>query len=331
MLGFAGAEPFLKERQILLEKNSRGLLSAFEEQDIDMRCYPERHLPGAKTIISCAMGYLVAPYEPEETPLPKDVRYLGKISRYARIRDYHRVLGHKLKKIAEYISRRKYHQYQIFVDTGSLMDKAVAVRAGLGWLGENTCLFTPKYGSWVFLGEILTDIYFEPDEPMKSQCDHCGACVKACPTGALMAPFQINPHRCLSYITQLRGGIPDEFREPLGNRLFGCDTCQEACPKNRDVQVPNHPEFASKIPVEQDLWRWVHISKGDFDREYKATAASWRGRNVLRRNALCAIGNSGDKACLSRLENLLDDPSEIVRNQAQWAIERIMNRNSRHA
>lgn len=170
------------------------------------------------------------------------------------------------------------------------------------------------------LGEILTDIEIEPDTPMENRCDGCGRCIKACPTGALMAPFQINPHRCLSYITQMRGFIPEEFRRPLGNRIFGCDTCQEACPNNRNVKIPNHREFAPDMPLERDLEKLAKLSKQDFNKVFRDTAVGWRGRNVIRRNAVCAIGNCKDVNTIKLLESLTKDLSETVREQARWSL-----------
>lgn len=323
-VGFTTAEPFLKEEEILLKKKAKNLLSPFEENDIKLRCYPNKILPGAKTIICFAMGYLVDPYAPEETPSGKIKGHLqGKISRYARVKDYHFVLGNKLMEIVDFISNKQKGTFKIMVDTSSLMEKAAAQRAGLGWIGQNTCLFTPELGSWVFLGEILTDIEFEPDTPIDSRCDGCGRCVKACPTGALIAPFQINPHKCLSYITQMRGSIPEEFQKPLGNRVFGCDTCQEACPHNKNVKIPNHPEFKPAFPLETNLEKLATLSKGDFNKIFKETAAGWRGRNVLRRNAVCSMGNVGDAKCKKLLEALTDDPSEIVREQAIWSLKNL--------
>lgn len=136
-----------------------------------------------------------------------------------------------------------------------------------------------------------------------------------------MAPFQINPHRCLSYITQIRGFIPEEFRKPLGNRIFGCDTCQEACPNNRNVEIPNHREFVPDIPLERDLKKLTKLSKQDFSKVFRDTAAGWRGRNVIRRNAVCAIGNSKDVNTIKLLESLTKDLSQTVREQALWSLK----------
>ncbi|HHW03098.1 MAG TPA: tRNA epoxyqueuosine(34) reductase QueG [Thermoanaerobacterales bacterium] len=332
--GFASAEPFLEEKKILEQKKEKGLLSPFEEQDIELRCYPERLLPGAKTIICFAMGYLIKPYRPEETGRRDEgdksvLKHLhGRISRYAMVKDYHCVMIDKLKAVAEFISERKRGRFKFFVDTGALPDRAAARRAGIGWIGENTCLFTQELGSWVFLGEILTDIEFEPDKPAPDLCDHCGRCVKSCPTGALMAPFQINPQRCLSYITQMRSSIPEEFRRTMGNSIFGCDTCQEACPHNDSVRIPHHPEFVPDMPAITNLMELAAMGKGNFEKIFKPTAAGWRGRNVLRRNAICVLGNmvkgeTDKEKIILLLKKLMDDPSEVIREQAEWSMARI--------
>jgi len=323
MVGFATTEPFFKEKEFLAEKLAKDLLSPFEEQDIELRCDPDKILPGAKTIICFAMGYLIEPYNPSETTLTESNPLTGKISRYARVRDYHYVVTEKLEKVADFISRKSPGQFKIMVDTGSLLEKAAAQRAGLGWIGQNTCLFTPEFGSWVFLGEILTDIEFEPDVPMANYCNGCGRCIKACPTGALVAPYYINPYRCLSYITQMKGVIPEEFQQALGNRVFGCDTCQEACPHNKNVKIPNHVEFIPEFPLEIHLDRLSLFSKQDFERLFKELAAGWRGRNVLRRNAVCALGNAGDVKYTKLLEHLAADPSEMVSRQACRALKRL--------
>lgn len=318
LLGFAAATPFLKEENILRKREFRGLISPFEEQDLELRCYPEKILPGAKTIICAGMGYLIDPYNPLETK--PELAVTGKFSRYALIKDYHHVLSDKLNSLVEFISRKKKGRFKIAVDTGALLEKAAAQRAGIGWIGENTCFFTSEFGSWVFLGEILTDIDIKPDIPAKNLCTSCGQCIRSCPTGALMAPFQINPYRCLSYITQMRGSIPEEFRNALGNRIFGCDTCQEACPKNFDVTIPGHREFIPDLPLEQDIIKLTQMTKKDFNTMFRNTAAGWRGRNVIRRNAVCALGNIKKESHVKYLKKLLEDPSEIIREQALWSL-----------
>lgn len=318
-VGFTSCEPFLVEKKYLEHKKANNLISPFEEQNIELRCFPEKLLPNAKTIICFALGYLVAPYKPEETNNGKYA--LGKISRYAQVKDYHIVLGEKLKKIVEFISKQKQGKFKIFIDTGSLIDKAVAQRAGIGWIGANTCLFTEKYGSWVFLGEVLTDIEIEPDEPIDNLCNNCGKCIKACPTGALVAPYVINPYKCLSYITQMGGIIPQEFLKPLGYRIFGCDTCQEACPKNNDVVIPNHNELLLPEPLETNLYKLYKISKNDFNKIFSISAAGWRGRNIIRRNAICALNNMDNDYIIKVFNELTNDPSKVVKEQTEQILK----------
>lgn len=291
-VGFTSAEPFLKEKEILIKRMKENLISPFEERDLDLRCDPQRILPGAKTIICFAMGYLIHPHnfaEPENDEIRltrEENNPKGRFSRYALVKDYHLVLGKKLKDVVDFISNKQEGQFKILVDTGGLVERAAAQRAGLGWIGENTCFFTPKLGSWVFLGEIITDIEIQPDAPMENKCKSCGRCVRACPTDALMGPFQINPYKCLSYITQMRGVIPEKYIKPLKDRIFGCDTCQEVCPNNQQVKIPSHKEFIPEFPIEKDSKKLAKLSKADFDKIFKDTASGWRGRNVIRRNAV---------------------------------------------
>lgn len=328
-VGFTTAKPFLQEKEVLLERKAKNLISPFEEQDIEIRCNPEKSLPGAKTIICFAMGYLIYPQSSLEvvsSHIESRSRPEGKISRYAQVKDYHVILTEKLRHVVDFISKKRSGRFKIIVDTGSLIEKAAARRAGLGWIGENTCFFTPELGSWIFLGEILTDIEIEPDSPIESNCNGCGSCVSACPTGALTAPFQINPYRCLSYITQMRGHIPEEFRKVLGDRIFGCDTCQEVCPCNQKVKIPNHKEFIPDIPVERDLEKLAILSKQDFNMIFNNIAAGWRGRNVIRRNAVCALGNLRNENTRKLLDTLTKDPSEIVREQARWSLQNYLCR-----
>ncbi|WP_245523177.1 tRNA epoxyqueuosine(34) reductase QueG [Thermosediminibacter oceani] len=317
-VGFTTAEPFLSEREILLERKEKGLFSPFEENDVELRCDPNELLPGARTIICFAMGYLIEHSDDTKSNAEKP---LGIISKYASIKDYHRVMGEKLRLVADYIFSNWGGNFRILVDTGGLMDRAAARRAGLGWIGQNTCLFTEEYGSWVFLGEIITDLEVEPDEPSANRCDNCGRCVRACPTGALEAPYRINPFRCLSYVTQMRGSIPEEFRPLLGVRLFGCDTCQEACPKNKNVGIPSHEEFIPDFSLERRLIRLINIDSREFEKIFKPTPIGWRGKNVLRRNAILALSNAGP-GHKEHFEKLLEDPSPVIREHALWALKR---------
>lgn len=321
-VGFASADPFLKEKEILQQRKKKQLISPFEEQDIDKRCSPQNLLSGARTIICFAIGYLTESSVKDEPPF--DTIPEGKISKYAQIKDYHNILNEKLEQVVDFILEKRTGKFKIMADTGALIEKAAAARAGIGWIGENTCFCTSEFGSWVFLGEILTDIEIEPDSPCSSNCSKCGRCVAACPTGALIEPFQLNPYKCLSYITQMRGPIPKEFRKLLGNKIFGCDICQDVCTYNISPFVPNHREFFLDIPLEKNLERLALLTKEDFNKMFKPTPAGWRGRNVIRRNAVCALGNMKHKESIKTLEYLTKDPSEIIREQAHWSLEQII-------
>ncbi|MFO7153002.1 MAG: tRNA epoxyqueuosine(34) reductase QueG [Bacillota bacterium] len=316
-IGFASAEPFWDEKEFLMERKKAGLFLPFEESDIELRCHPERHLAGAKTIICFAISYYFEkPEDPEESPEP-----LGIISRYASRCDYHDVLFQKLKLVADFIHSMWGARSKIFVDSGGLLERAAARRAGIGWIGQNTCLFTEEFGSWVFLGELLTDLEIEPDLPCRSLCDNCGRCIKACPTGALEKPYRLNPSRCLSYITQMRGTIPEDFRKFLGMRIFGCDICQEACPKNKKIIPVDHKELMLDYRMERRLTKLIFMDKAEFDKNFKLTPVAWRGRNVLRRNAVVALANSGGEY-RGFFEKLLSDPSPVIREHALWALKK---------
>ncbi|MCF6096954.1 tRNA epoxyqueuosine(34) reductase QueG [Thermovorax subterraneus] len=317
-IGFASAEPFWEEKEILMERKRAGLFSPFEESDIELRCHPEKHLPGAKTIICFAVSYF---FGKEDMPGENSSEPLGIISKYALMRDYHGVLFQKLKLMADFIYSMWGAKSKIFVDSAGLLERAAARRAGIGWIGQNTCLFTEEFGSWVFLGEMITDLEIEPDMPCRNQCDNCGKCVKACPTRALEGPYRLNPFRCLSYITQMRGTIPEEFRDIMGLRLFGCDTCQEACPKNKKIILVKHEEFMLDYQIERRLIKLIFMDNVEFDKNFKLTPIAWRGRNVLRRNATVALANTG-VGCKKYFEKLLSDPSPVIREHAMWALKR---------
>lgn len=319
-VGFANAEPFFEERHILTERKAQGLISPFEDDCIDMRCFPDIILPGVKTIICAAIGYLTQSNGSWGT-VGNSPR--GRLSRYAVVNDYHFVVRNKLNAIVDFIAKRRHGNFAVFVDSGSLIDRAAAKRAGIGWLGQNTCLFASEFGSWVFLGEILTDIEIEPDKPVDTRCDNCGHCIRACPTGALFAPYQINPYKCLSYITQMKGLIPEEYRIHLGDRIFGCDTCQEACPQNRHVQIPNHPEFEVNGVMDTNLYKVAKIDKYEFNTSFGKTAAGWRGRNIIRRNAVCALVNTSPSDAVPFLKDMLNDPSQVVREHVRWAVNKL--------
>ena len=223
---------------------------------------------------------------------------------------------------------------QAFVDTGPPLDREVAARAGLGWFGKNACLYVPNYGSWVFLGEIFTNVELAPDPRVTLDCGHCDRCIHACPTGAITEPFYVDPNRCISHVTQMSGPIPLELRERVGLKVWGCDICQQVCPWNDDAVVANRPEFhpVPGLDPAPSLIDMLQMTTGEFKRRFGRTAAGWRGKRTLQRNAAIALGNTRNPAVVPALADALaNDAKPMVRGSAAWALGRIGNDAARAA
>ncbi|AOT72360.1 tRNA epoxyqueuosine(34) reductase QueG [Geosporobacter ferrireducens] len=318
LIGFTSAAPFNEIKEILMERKEKGYLSGFEEQDIGKRIDPKQIMPDARTIIAIAINYYV------EKPrlLEGKERPLGAIARSAWGRDYHEVLRDKLLLLMQNIEKLiGPFQYKIYVDTGSLSDRAVAWRAGLGWFGKNNMLITKKYGSWVFLGYAIVNFEVEPDQPMPDQCAGCNACIQACPAEALEEGYKLQGKKCLSFITQTKEDITPEVRQKMGNRLYGCDTCQCVCPHNHTVEETKHQEFSPEAYSDRpDLIEILHMDNKTFKVRYGKTAAGWRGKNNIRRNAIIALANRKDPLAIPHLKKLLFDESNMIRKYAIWAI-----------
>ncbi len=322
-LGIIDAEPLYEFEPYLEECRQRKIDPPFVQNSISQRINPRLSLPGCQSIICLVLPYLpdynkITEAEPEEP--------VGLLSKIAQVRDYHQVMSQKANQIVEYLQEitSPIFNYLIHVDTGPLLERAFLQKAGL-ITGENTTLITPKYGSWVVVGLILLDIQL-PSLPLEQTysetCHNCGLCRQACPTGALLAPYQLNPWHCLSYISQMKGIIPREYRNLLENRLYGCDTCQEVCPLNHDIKPSILPEFSSPILLPKlPLLTLSHINKKEFFSLIKPTAAGWVGRQTLRRNAIVAMGNSKFETTLPYLREILyNDRSYLMRNHAAWAL-----------
>jgi epoxyqueuosine reductase len=241
MARITSAQEFAEEERVIKERIAEGLMDGlpwFTEERATVSCHPDALLPGAQSIISLAMFYLTEQSDDQEGKTPR-----GRVSRYAWGEDYHEVIKPKLQQFAAWL--REYArgevnsdpETRIFVDTGRMVDRAVAQRAGLGWYGKNTNILTKGWGSWVFLAEIVTNLPLAVDTPTKASCGHCEICLHACPTQALPAPYVLDNTRCISYLTiELRGSIPLELRPLMGNLIFGCDICQQVCPVNQVVE-----------------------------------------------------------------------------------------------
>jgi len=286
-----------------------------------------RVAPWAKSVVVCAINYNTDhPYSTQANDPSR-----GWISRYAwSCEDYHDAVLRRLKQVetalhqaaqglpSELVTRS-------YVDTGPIVERVFAKYAGVGWIGKNTCLINQKKGSWLFLGVILTSLELTADMPAPDRCGTCMRCIEACPTDAILAPYQLDSNRCISYLTiEKRGSIPEELREGIGRHVFGCDICQDVCPWNRKAPVTVAPEFAARKGLVNPALDWLaEMSAEDFRDIFCGSPVRRTKRNGLRRNAAIAMGNSGDEKFRAILEQLSIDDDETVSESARSAMERL--------
>ncbi|WP_312855416.1 tRNA epoxyqueuosine(34) reductase QueG [Litoribacterium kuwaitense] len=322
-IGFASADPFLTLKERLKTQQALNYQSGFEEPDIEKRTHPELLLPQAKSIISIALAYPSKMKNPPRST-KKDPR--GIFARASWGEDYHTVLRDRLDKLQAYVLEKMPDAYVTsMVDTGELSDRAVAERAGIGFSGKNCAIISPKFGSYIYLGEMITSIPFEPDQPIEDGCGDCNICVDACPTDALIQGGQLNAQRCISFLTQTKGFLQDEFRRVIGNRLYGCDTCQTVCPKNKGVDFHTQEEFEPEPEKVKPLLKpLLDISNRQFKETYGAMSGSWRGKKPIQRNAILALALYKDEGAVPKLMELVKkDPRPVIRGTSAWAIGKI--------
>jgi epoxyqueuosine reductase len=322
-IGFASAEPFAELKQILLRHRERGHESGFEEPDLDKRTDPALSLDRPQSLISIAIAY---PSKLTDPPKSEPGAYRGIISRSSWGEDYHRVLRRRMASLEAFIAERVPDaRMESMVDTGALVDRAVAERAGIGWSGKNCAIITPEWGSWVYLGELVTNIPFPPDRPITDRCGDCTICIDACPTGALVGPGQLNSSLCISFATQTKGFIRDDMMRKIGNRLYGCDTCQVVCPVNKGKNWTHQPDLQPDPEKVKPLLKpLLSMTNRQFREHYGDMAASWRGKKPIQRNAIIALGNFRDKSAVPLLAEMLnDDERPEIRGTAAWALGRI--------
>ena len=323
-LGIGPAEPFGEVEALLSEQREQGTYPDFCEREIPRRTRPADLLPGARSIISIALPYLT-----DDDPYPKaGDTPRGLVSRYAWGADYHPILLEKAEAIAAFLADRvgRRVRHLAYVDTGPLVDRAAAVRSGNGWFGKNACVYVPGAGSWVFLGEILTDVPLRPDPPRSQSCGTCDRCLRACPTGAIERPYWVNPKKCLSYITQMPGWIPKPYRKLMGRHLWGCDICQAVCPWNWEAAPAGADDFRPRpeLTARPALIPLLTMTKAQFRAWFGHTAMAWRGKKTIQRNACICLGNIGDPAAIPALaDRLFHDPKPVIRGSAAWALGRI--------
>lgn len=322
-IGFASADPFVSLKSILQNHRDKGYESGFEEPDLDKRTTPS--LTGAEpaSIIAIAVAY---PSKMSNPPKSEPGKYRGIMARSAWGRDYHVVLREAMAKLEDFIRERVPDAIlDSMVDTGALVDRAVAERAGIGFSAKNCSIISPKFGSWIYLGEMVTNIPFPPDTPVTEDCGECTKCIDACPTGALVGPGQLNAQRCVSFLTQTKGFVEEEDMRKIGNRLYGCDTCQIVCPKNKGLNWSHHPELQPDPEKAKPLLLPIlDMSNREFKEAFGDTSAAWRGKKPIQRNAVIALGNFRDASAVPKLgEILLNDPRPELRGTAAWALGRI--------
>ncbi|OQM46428.1 tRNA epoxyqueuosine(34) reductase QueG [Anoxybacillus sp. UARK-01] len=326
-IGFASADPFVELKERLRLQQQLGYQSGFEEPDIEKRTDPALLLDEAKSIISIALAY---PSKMKNAPRSTKEEKRGIFCRASWGTDYHIILQERLLKLKEFILERVPNaKVKSMVDTGELADRAVAERAGIGWSGKNCAIITPEFGSYVYLGEMITNIPFPPDNPIENRCGSCTKCLDACPTGALVQGGQLNAQRCIAFLTQTKGFIADEFREKIGNRLYGCDTCQTVCPENKGKDFHFHEEMEPDPEVVKPLLKpLLHMTNREFREKFGTLSGAWRGKKPIQRNAILALAHFQDRTAIPDLLKLLkEDSRPVIRGTAAWALGKIGDEN----
>lgn len=323
-IGFTTADVFGELRERLRRQQELKYQSGFEKGSLEERTEPMRLLPEAQSIISIAIAY---PSRIKNQIRSTQEERRGIFARASWGIDYHVVLRERLEKLSAFIKEKiPDANNKIMVDTGELSDRAVAERAGIGFSGKNTSIITKEFGSFVYLGEMITNIPFIPDEPVDDSCGDCTKCMDACPTGALVGEGgQLNAQRCIAFLTQTKDFLPDEFRSKIGNRVYGCDTCQQVCPRNKGIDSHFHIEFEPDPEIAKPkLKPMLRISNREFRETFGHLSGSWRGKKPLQRNALLALGHYRDKTAVEEIVAVLDnDPRPVIRGTAAWTLGKI--------
>ncbi len=288
----------------------------------DRRVSPLAMWPDAKSALVLGMNYA-----PDHDPMENlDAYQHGNISVYARGRDYHDVIKGKLKQIAAQLAKMKGIEVKVFVDTAPLMEKPLAALSGLGWQGKHTNLVSRDFGSWLFLGVILTNAFLPADSPGDDHCGSCTKCLDICPTDAFPAPYQLDARRCISYLTiEYDGIIPSAFRKPMGNRIFGCDDCLAVCPWNRFAQKATEQKLMARTELTMpSLFDLLNLDEEAFRKTFSASPVKRTGYRRFIRNVLIASGNSGDERLIPVIKPYLEQTDIIILASAIWALSQLM-------
>ncbi len=316
IIGFTDCNPLNNLKDYLIIRKENQIEIEFEEKDIEKRINPKYTFPNCKSILVIGISYN---NDFNEVP---DYKLKGRLSKSTWGVDYHQVLRNKMAELTQAIKKEIDFSYVYYVDTGPLIDRELAKKAGIGYYGKNSSIINDEYGSFIFLGYILTDLDINISSvEVPNKCGDCNLCIRACPTGALEGPYKFNPKKCISYLTQTKEKIPYELRSKIGKKIYGCDTCQLACPKNKNIKMPNHIEFIPKLTKGyMNIEELLTISNKEFRRKYGGMAGAWRGKNILKRNAIIVLGNTRNKENLKTLLPLLKDQNSMIREYTAWAI-----------
>lgn len=289
------------------------------ERNAHKRVNPDKVLRGARSIITLAASY------------HREDQHTGPVARYARFSDYHDALAASLKSLSDFVTQLGDASARSlwYVDTGPLLERDLAQRSGLGFIGKHTNLISRKLGNWIFLSEIITTVEVEPDAPEKNRCGTCTRCIAACPTEAIRAPFELDARRCISYLTiELKGSIPEELRPAIGTRIYGCDECLAVCPWNRFAREGNlMKQHLRRDLTAPDLVDLLSLDNDQFKRRFANTPMLRTKRRGLLRNVCVALGNMRDRSALPALERAACDREPLIAEHARWAIDQITKAN----
>lgn len=329
-LGFSGlavADTGLAVDEVRLQSwlsNGYHGTMGFMDRHGTLRSRPEELVPGTLRVISVTMAYLPASAAPAWQVINDSSR--GYISRYAVGRDYHKLMRKRLQRLSAQLDAVTRHHYRVFVDSAPVLEKPLAAKAGLGWVGKHTNLINRQHGSWFFLGEIYTDLPLTADSPAPNHCGSCSACIDICPTAAIVAPYLLDARRCISYLTiEHVGAIPEPLRPLLGNRIYGCDDCQLVCPWNSFATATTEPAYQPRLgldnPALVELFGW---SEEVFLQRLEGSPIRRIGHQRWLRNIALALGNGiASDGAIAALTGRLDDDSEVVREHVAWALQRL--------
>jgi len=315
-------EEILRHLKSAIDAGHHGTMTWLEDR-AEQRAQPKVLWSDVQTVMMLGLNY-----GPSSNPLAKlEQRHIGNISCYAQGDDYHDVIKKRLKQLGRSISEHYQCQLKVFVDTAPVAEKPLAMQAGLGWQGKHTNLVSREHGSWLFLGAIYLALELEPDAAEQDHCGSCQSCLDICPTDAFPAPYKLDARRCISYLTiEHKGPIPGEFRQAMGNRIYGCDDCLAVCPWNKFAKQSQEAKLQARDELKSpSLSELAALDDASFRALFRKSPVKRIGRNRFVRNVSIAIGNSGDPSLRSSLAPLLQDEDDVVREAAQWADHQLTN------